>query len=320
MSDEVVGEQEEPDSSDGEEAAGETDPPSSTRRLVTVAVPPVDRLLVILGACAMVLSGLLSWIEAAPDAFPNFAGVGAGGGGVGLVVMLIGLALLSGRPQLDTANGVALGAFLASLVTVITLTGDSAVVGMGAGAWVAMVGSLVALTGVTFGMVELNRRPQRQITHKAAGTLGAGLALIASFWLDWVVLNLGHFAYSAVETLEGPSAAPSAIPRVLVAGGLDDGVATGYPVLILSVLVLLLLLGLLSATASPKLQASMAMHIRVAGIAIVALAAGDLLGSLLGFGPTGSGPILALIGGLMITRSVGSAEGANSETAVAEPA
>ena len=90
--------------------------------------------------------------------------------------------------------------------------------------------------------------------------------------------------------------------------------------LILSVLVLLLLLGLLSPTSSPAIAANMAMHIRVAGIAIVVLAAGDLLGSVMGFALTGSGPILALVGGLMISRSVGSATDAASETVEADAA
>ena len=282
---------------------------ATTKRQITLALPPIDRLLILLGACAMVLSGLLSWVEVAPDAFPNFAGVGAGGGGVGLVVMLIGIALLSGRLQIDTANGVALGAFLASLVTVITLVDESSGVGMGAGAWVAMVGSAVALTGVTFGTIDRSARPARSVTHKAVATLGGGLAIVASFWVDWSVFTFGGTV----------DAGPSVVLRPFVVGGLDGDVATGYPVLILSLLVLLLLLGLLSPTASARMQSNMAMHIRVAGIAVVVLAAGDLLGSVMGSGLTGSGPILALVGGLMITRSV-SAAAADADTAEVEAA
>lgn len=272
-------------------AAPETGEAASTeaKRLITLAVPPIDRLLVLLGAAAMVLSGLLSWIEAGPDAFPNFAGVGAGGGGVGLVVVLIGIALLMWRLQLDTANGVALGAFLASLVMVITLVDEAGGVGMGAGAWVAMVGSLVALAGVTFGTMDPSRRPSRRVTHKAPATLGAALAVIASFWLDWS----SGFSAGMVGSFPLP-------------GGLDNDVATGYPVLILGVLVLLLLLGLLSPTASAAMQARMAMNIRMAGIAMAVPAAGDIAGSLMTSSLTGSGPILTLIGALMVTRSVGS--------------
>ena len=287
----------------GEAAASEEDPAAGSKRQVTLAVPPIYRLLVLLGAAAMVLSGLLSWIEVGPDAFPNFAGIGAGGGGVGLVVVLVGLALLSRRPQLDTANGVALGAFLASLVAVITLVDESGGVGMGAGAWVAMVGSAVALSGVSFATMDPSRRPSRHISHKAPATLGAALAVVASFWLDW------GSGFAAGMTGSFP-----------LGGGLDSAVATGYPVLILGVLALLLLLGLLSPTASAAMQSRMAMNVRVAGIAMVVLAAGDIAGSLMSSDLTGSGPILALVGGLMISRSVGSATDAASETAEADAA
>ena len=282
----------------GEDSPAET----TTRRLITLAVPPIDRLLVLLGACAMVLAGLLSWINVAPDAFPNFAGIGAGGDGVGLVVFLAGLALLSGRPRIDTANGVALGAFLASLVTVIVLFDESEGAGMGAGAWVAMIGSFLALTGIAFATMDPARRPGRQVTHNAVAALGAGLAIIASFWMDW------------------PTSAERAFGESFVVGGLDSDVATGYPVLVLGVLVLLLLLGLLSPSNSAAMRAKMAMHVRVSGIAMVVLAAGDLAGSLMTPVLTGSGPILALVGGLMITQSVGSAEAATTEAAGAEAA
>lgn len=300
MNDQVDSDREEQDSPEesapqegmaGEGASSETGSAAGSKRQVTLAVPPIDRLLVLLGAAAMVLSGLLSWIEVGPDAFPNFAGIGAGGGGVGLVVVLIGLALLSGRPALDTANGVALGAFLASLVVVITLVDevDADGVGMGAGAWVAMVGSLVALAGVAFGTMDPSRRPSRRVTHKAPATLGAALAVIASFWLDWS----SGFSSGMVGSFPLP-------------GGLDSDVATGYPVLILGVLILLLLLGLLSPTASAAMQARMAMNIRMAGIAMVVLAAGDIAGTLMTSSLTGSGPVLTLVGALMVTRSVGS--------------
>lgn len=285
-------------------------PSTEAKRLVTLAVPPIDRLLVLIGAAAMVLSGLLSWINVAPDAFPNFAGIGAGGGGVGLVVFLAGLGLLSGRPRIDTANGVALGAFLASLITVIVLFDDADGTLMGGGAWVAMIGSFVAFTGIAFAMMDPARRPGRQVTHNVMAALGAGLAIIASFWMDWATSAAGMFASSAGGTFG----------EDFVVGGLDSDIATGYPVLILGVLVLLLLLGLLSPSNSAGMQAKMAMHVRVSGIAVVVLAAGDLAGSLMGPGLTGSGPILALAGGLMITRSVGSAESATSEAAGAEAA
>ena len=316
MSEQMDNDRQEPDpqleaTPDDAPAAPETaESPAESKRLVTLAVPRVDRLLVLLGAAAMVLSGLLSWINIAPDAFPNFAGIGAGGGGVGLVVFLAALALLSGRPRIDTANGVALGAFLASLITVIVLFDDSDGTPMGGGAWVAMIGSFVALTGIAFAAMDPERRPGRQVTHNVMAALGAGLAIIASFWMDWAVSAEGMFAPSAVRIFG----------EDFVVGGLDSDIATGYPVLILAVLVLLLLLGLVSPSNSAGVQAKMAMHVRVAGIAVVVLAAGDLAGSLMGPGLTGSGPVLALVGGLMIARSVGSADDSGTEAAGAEAA
>ncbi|MCY3807807.1 MAG: hypothetical protein OXG91_15185, partial [bacterium] len=187
----------------------------------------------------------------------------------------------------------------------------------GGGAWVAMIGSFVALTGIAFAAMDPARRPGRRVTHNVMAALGTILAIIASFWMDWATSAEGMFAPGAGGTFG----------EDLVVGGLDSDIATGYPVLVLAVLVLLLLLGLLSPSNSAGVQAKMAMHVRVAGIAVVVLAAGDLAGSLMGpgltgsgTGLTGSGPILALVGGLMITRSVGPAEAAASETAGAEAA
>ena len=141
------------------------------------------------------------------------------------------------------------------------------------------------------------------MTHKAPATLGAALAVIASFWLDWS----SGFSAGMVGSFPLP-------------GGLDSDVATGYPVLILGVLVLLLLLGLLSPTASAAMQARMAMNIRMAGIAMVVLAAGDIAGSLMSSSLTGSGPVLTLIGALMVTRSVGSSSGAEDGEETADAA
>lgn len=296
MSDEVVNDQEEQGSTD-EEAPEEV----ATKRQITLAVPPIEQLLILVGGGAMVVSGLLSWIKIAPDAFPNFAGIGAGGGGVGLVVALVGVALLSKRPQIDTAKGVALGAFVASLLTVLKLV-DEAQYGMGAGPWVAMVGSALALAGVAAGVLDPSRRPGRQVNNAAVAALGAVLAVVASFWMDWPASIFG-------SGNGGP-----------FISGLDDDVLTGYPVLILSGLVLLLLLGTLAPAAPSTQGANMAMHIRVMGIAVATLAAADIAGGLMTTVLIGSGPILALIGAVAITRSIGSADGAGAETADAEAA
>ena len=70
---------------------------------------------------------------------------------------------------------------------------------MGAGAWVAMVGSFVALTGVTFGGMDRSRRPQRQVTQMPVAALGAGLAIIASFLVDWTALSFGAFVDARLD-------------------------------------------------------------------------------------------------------------------------
>ena len=259
-------------------------PVEAASRQIQVAMPPVDRLLVLVGAVCMVLSGLLSWLKWGPDAFPNFAGVGTGGDGSGLAVLLAGVALLVRRREIDTQIGVTLGAFVASLITATTLAGESAGIGLGAGAWVAVVGSLLALTGSVPAAADATRRPARRIEHRTMGWLGAALALLASFWMDWP-------ASAFLRSAGGP-----------VTGGLDSEVATGYPVLILSVAILVLL-GYVSQVV-PRGGANAAMHIRIAGIAVAVMAAADVAGSLMSSTWTGSGPVLALIGAVLVTRSV----------------
>ena len=266
-------------------------PVGTTSRQIQIAIPVNDRLLVVVGAAAMVLSGLLSWLTFAPDAFPNFAGVGVG---AGLVVFLVGIALLVRAPQVETQLGVTLGALVASLITAVTL-GDE---GLGAGVWVAIVGSLLALSGVVVGATDATRRSARRVEHKAMAWMGAVLALLASFWMDWPA---SAFTRSADGSLTN---------------GLDSDVVTGYPVLILSVVVLVLL-GYLSQVAAPG-GASAAMHVRIAGIAVAVIVAADIAGSLMSSTWTGSGPVLALVGALMVAGSVVPATGATA-SGTAEP-
>ena len=269
-------------------------PVGTTSRQIQIVIPSADRLFVVVGAGAMVLSGLLSWLELAPDAFPNFAGVGMG---AGLAVFLVGIALLVRPPHIDTQLGVTLGAFVAALITAITLAGE----GLGAGVWVAIVGSLLALAGIVFAAADATRRTARRVEYKAMGWMGAVMALLASFWMDWPSSAFTRFAGSSPTS------------------GLDGDVVTGYPVLILSVVVLVLL-GYRSQVSAPG-GTNAARHIRIAGIAVAVLAAADISGSLMSAAWTGSAPVLALVGALMITRSVVPATGATaSSTAEPEPA
>ena len=280
-----------------ERPAASPTPVGKTSRQVQIAIPSIDRLLVVVGAAAMVLSGLLSWLTVAPDAFPNYAGVGDGGDGTGLVVFLVGIALLVRAPHIDTQIGVTLGVFVASLVTAITLSGE----GLGAGVWVAIVGSLLALAGIVVGATDATRRKARRVEHQAMGWMGAVLALLASFWMDWPASTVTRSAGSDFTS------------------GLDGDVATGYPVLILSGVVLVLLI-YRSQVGAPG-GANAAMHIRVAGIAVAAITAADIAGSLMSASWTGSGPVLALVGALMVAGSVVPATGAiDGDTAESEAA
>ena len=122
--------------------------------------------------------------------------------------------------------------------------------------------------------------------------MGAVLAAIGSFWLDWEI------SFSS-ESLEN---------------GLNSEVIAGFPVLILAVAALLSLLTLLDAGASERAKSMAAFQIQYAGACIAVVAAADILGSLMGGairtggGLVSSGPVVALVGAFFITRSVQPAE------------
>ena len=286
MNDEISNEQEEQDVAAGAASNG------GGERLVSFAMPPTDRLLVWLGGIAMVLAALLSWIEVAPEAFPNFAGVGVGGGGTGLIVLLVGLSLLVRRKQTRTMVGLTLGAFLASLLAVLNLVGEDDGIGMGAGAWVAMVGAAIALAGSGISMTDPKNRPSLRITLVLAPALGAVLAGVASFALDWGVGLSDSFVTGGFDGA-GTGGGTFIVGRM------------GIPILVLAVLGLVSLLGTATPTASASAKRAFALMLEVAGLGIGVMAAASVAGSLLTpFLAVGSGPIVALVGGTLMARSV----------------
>ena len=294
MNDDVVSEQEEQTTSEeapatsGEGAASG----GGTARLITFAMPPIDRLLVWLGGVAMVLAALLSWIEVAPDAFPNFAGVGAGGGGTGLIVLLVGLALLLRRLATRTVIGLTLGAFLASLIAVLNLVGEDDGTGMGAGAWVAMIGAAIALAGSCISMTDSEKRSKLQIIQLSIPALGAVLAGVGSFALDW---GIGLSDSGVSGGFDGAT----------TGGGAFIVGRMGIPILVLAVIGLVCLLGTANPTGSAGTRGVFARVLWIAAVGISVMAAASVAGSLLTpFVAVGSGPIVALVGGILMARSV----------------
>ena len=286
MNDELANEQEEQDSAEVAASDG------GVERVVTFAMPPTDRLLIWLGGVAMVLAALLSWIEVAPEAFPNFAGVGAGGGGTGLAVLLVGLALLACRMQTRTVVGLTLGAFLASLIAVLNLVGEDDGTGMGAGAWVAMVGAAMALSGALILMTDSRNRPKLGVKLLSAPALGAVLAGIAAFALDWIV---GFNDFLVSSGIDGGGSS----------GGIFIVSRMGIPILVLAALGLVSLLGMASPTAPAGTKGALALVLQIAGVGIGVMAAASVAGSLLvPYIPVGSGPIVALAGSVLMVRSV----------------
>lgn len=256
-------------------------------------LPPPQKLLITLGALLMVIAPLLSWFKAEGlDAFPNLAGAGWSSGGAGVMVLVIGALLLVRRPSAGLAIGRSLGAMLVSLLFILRAADGT----VAAGAWVGLIGSILVILGIGVSLADADNRPALQVSRAGAALLGAVLAAIGSFWLDWEI------SFSS-ESLEG---------------GLNTEVIAGFPVLILAVAALLSLLTLIDAGASERAKSMAAFQIQYAGACIAVVAAADILGSLMGGvgeimtggALVSSGPVVALVGAFFITRSVQPAEAA----------
>lgn len=243
-------------------------------------IPSTSRLLVGLGGAVMALSTLLSWLKAGQDSFPNNAGVGLSTFGVGLVVFLVGLSLLLRSKSVAATLGMALGAFAITLIFIVLIGTDSQILGFGA--WLGLAGSAVAVLGALQLAIESKDRPDLEF-HPMPAALGAVLAVVASFWLDWVGGPVGDSI-----------------------GGLDSDVLFGLPILILAGIALVFAVELISV---PQMvmegrRQALLMVSQSAGIAIVVIAGSNVLAMAFGNDAFGSGPLVALVGGIMLTRSI----------------
>ena len=271
---------------DNDATGGET-----RKSQIQFSLPPPQRLLTTLGAVLMVVAPLLSWIKTdGLDAFPNLAGAGWSSGGAGLMVLVIGALLLVRRPSAGLAIGRSLGAMLVSLMFILRaedgILAAGAWVGLAAGAWVGLIGSLLALLGIGLSLTDAANRPALHVSRAGAAALGAVLAAIASFWLDWEVSFGG----------------------VTIEDGLSTEIIAGFPVLILAASSLLMLLGLLDAGTSERAKSMAAFHIQYSGACIAVVAATAILGAVMTGGAVTSGPVVALVGAFFVTRSVQPAE------------
>lgn len=283
-------EPEEPMVEDSPEVADEGgDDGGGTGMLGPLEIPSTGRLFVVVGGAAMALSTLLSWLEVGNDSFPNIAGVGVSTFGVGTIVFLAGLTLVMRHPTSGVTMGIALGA-LGSTLVYITIVGlDN---GLAAGVWVGLAGSAIAVLGALIQVFEEEDRQQLQLRRSAAA-LGAALAVVASFWLDWVL--------NSSALIANRSTGEEAF------NGLHSDVVFGFPILILGGIVLVLLAELttMQNPFAKDRQQWIYLMIQMAGVAIAVTAGSNVVGlMMLGVFAFGSGPLVALVGGIMITRSI----------------
>ena len=253
------------------------------------------RLLVKAGGAIMAVSTLFSWLKVGSDGFPNVAGVGSTTTGTGLAVFVLGLSLLLREWPVGVTLGKALGAFSITLVY-LSMVGTSSGE-LGAGVWIGIAGTAAAVLGSVMVAGEAASQSALALTRPPYAGVGAVLAIIASFWLDWVYLPGLGFNLATGQVRDG-------LGGVEALNGLDPDVPFGIPVLILAALALILV-----ADARWSFLAGRKRHhllaAQVAGIAIAVIAGANVLGMLmLGFFVFGSGPLVALAGGTLLTTSI----------------
>ncbi len=274
-----------------EAAAEDGDDGGGAGMLGDIEIPSTGRMLVGIGGAAMALSTLFSWVEIGADSFPNIAGVGDSTDGIGLAVFLVGLSLLLRHKSMAATLGLALGAFGVTLTWIMLVGTDNDVLGFGA--WLGLAATAVAVVGALLLVYESDERPSLDF-HPMEGALGAALAIAAAIFLDW--------ALAAAYFLGGGN------PRLgEVVNGLNSDVLFGLPVLILGGIALVFIVELISV---PRMVLEgrrqwLLMISQTAGMAIVVIAGSNVLGSaILGFRSFGSGPLVALVGGIILTRSI----------------
>ncbi len=247
-------------------------------------------MLVRVGGAIMAIAALFSWLEVGNDSFPNVAGVGTTTFGVGLTVFVLGLSLFLRPWSVAVTLGTTLGAIGITLVF-ISIVGTSGGE-LAIGAWIGLAGSGIALIGALQVAAKSDKKPTLDVRLMPVA-LGAALAVVASFWLDWM-LNFGLYIFSGSESSEPLN-------------GLHPDVLFGVPILILGGIVLLACTEL---TAIPLITSEgrrqvLLLVCQIAGIAITVIAGSNVVGMmLLGLFVFGSGPLVALVGGLLMIRSI----------------
>ena len=227
------------------------------------------------GAFLMVLSTLLSWDLTGEAAFPNVAGANPLiPGGVGIGVFVVGLLLLLRH----WPYGVILGQTLASFALTVIYLSTLGAGGRGAGSWLGLVGTGVATGGAILMFAEFGRGRTAVLIRISNAGIGAVLATVASFWLEWT------FGLS----------------------GIDPESPFGIPVLIMGGLALVITITLVTGLASLKSH-SIALVFQTAGTLITVIAGTNVLAAL--FAGTNSiyfssGPLVACAGGILLMTAV----------------
>ena len=259
-------------SQDAAEASPSGDEVPSSRTAINVE----GRVVVRVGAAIMVLSSLLSWLKVGGDSLPHVAGIGGTTLGTGLAVFVLGLSLLLRDWSIGVTLGTALGSFSVTVVF-LSIVGTSSGQ-LDAGPWFGLVGTAVAVVGAVLMAVESVDQAKLEVSSPFPAGLGAVLAIVASFLLDWM-----------------------AWPGPL--NGVDPDVSYGIPVLILASVALLLIVGgYFELLTIGKLGS---LIIQVAGISVTVIAGANVLGGMIvGAFVFGSAPLVALAGGILLTGAV----------------
>lgn len=251
------------------------------------------RVVLRLGAAIMVLSSLLDWLKVGDDSFPHVTGIDGTTLGTGLALFVLGLSLLLRDWSIGITLGKALGSFSLNVVFFLFVGTDSGQ--LGAGPWVGLVGTAVALIGAGLVAAKSVDQAELELSNPLQAGLGAVLAIVASFWLDWVAWPVwGYFLGPGFETADIDIGAIS---------GVDPEVFYGIPVLILASVALLLVVGAFFESLT-KVKLSL-LTIQIAGISVSVIAGANALSGLVGgLFVFGSAPFVALAGGVLLAGAV----------------